>query len=95
MHPRVVTEKRISPCLSLDKMYIHGCFIRGDDGLLLSLSNFIYVAQFLFKRRLVAFKGGFVGPSVGPSVGRSVGRSVGLSSKIFSKSFEKEVLSIK
>ena len=41
----------------------------------------------IFKRRLVAFKGGFVGPSVC--------RSVGLSSKNFSKSFEKEVLSIK
>jgi hypothetical protein len=34
-----------------------------------------------FKRRLVAFKGGFVGMSVGPSVG--------LSSKNFSKIFEK------
>ena len=41
----------------------------------------------IIKRRLVTFKGGFVGPSVC--------RSVGLSSKNFSKSFEKEVLSIK
>ena len=30
----------------------------------------------LFKRRLVAFKGDFVGMSVGPSVGRLVRRSV-------------------
>ena len=37
--------------------------------------------KILFKRRLVAFKGGFVGPSVGLSV---------LKKK--SKSFEKEVL---
>ena len=29
-------------------------------------------AEHIFKRRLVAFKGGFVGPSVGRSVGRSV-----------------------
>ena len=40
--------------------------------------------EHIFKRRLVAFKGGFVGPSVGRSV-----------LKKFSKSFEKEVLSIK
>ena len=42
----------------------------------------------IFKRRLVAFKGGFVGRSVGPSVRRSV-------LKKFSKSFEKEFFSIK
>ena len=30
----------------------------------------------IFKRRLVAFKGGFVGRSIGRSVGRSVGNTL-------------------
>ena len=67
-----------------------------DKGCLQNMAEFGILSQVqIFKRRLVAFKGGFVGMSVRRYVGPSVCRSVGLSSKKFSKSFEKEVLSIK
>jgi len=49
------------------------------------LHVFLLKKNLIFKRRQVAFKGGFVCPSVGLSVCLSV-------FKKFSKSFEKEVL---